>query len=124
MVCTGRLASGDQVMAFSDFKNMAQVQKEFAIRFREENFVVAPNVEPLAAFIKEFEFNRENIDLFTSEAARAEGVIFPILREVYKDYHDKFSLWIQKSVSFDDRLNGTPDYLVATKSALGKTVLE
>ena len=65
----------------------------------------------------------ENLPVFTSEGARTEAIIFPILREVYKDYSDKFVLWIQKSFSYNAKLNGTPDYLIATKSPLGKTVL-
>jgi hypothetical protein len=43
---------------------------------------------------------------------------------VYKSYHDRYSLWIQKAIAYNEKLNGTPDYLVATRSALGKTVLE
>jgi len=51
-------------------------------------------------------------------------VIFPILREVYKKYNEEFSLWVQKPISYDERLNGTPDYIVSKKSELGKTFLE
>ncbi len=111
-------------MAFSDYKNIAQVQKEFLVKYQEENFIAAQEIEPSALFLKEFEFSLENIDVYTSEGARAEAVIFPILREVYKSYHEKYSLWIQKAISYNERLNGTPDYLIGTKSALGKTVLE
>lgn len=32
-------------------------------------------------------------------------------------------LWIQKSFAYDAKLSGVPDYLIATKSPLGKTVL-
>jgi len=111
-------------MAFSDYKNIAQVQKEFGIKYQEENFIVAQDIAPPAFFQEEFEFNRENIDVYTSEASRTELVITPILREVYKKYHDKYSFWIQKSIAYNDQLNGTPDYIIATRSALGKTVLE
>jgi hypothetical protein len=111
-------------MAFSDYKNIGQIQREYQITYREETYLVAPEVEPPASFVAEFEFNRENIDVFTSEAARTEAVIFPVLREVYKGYHDRFSLWIQKPVAYSDALSGTPDYLIATRSELGKTVLE
>ena len=111
-------------MAFSDYKNIAQIQQEFNIKYHEENFIAAQVVQPPEIFLQEFEFTRENIDVFTSEAARTEAVIFPILREVYKNYHEKFALWIQKPVAYNDKLNGTPDYLIATKSPLGKTVLE
>jgi len=111
-------------MAFSDFKNIAQVQKEFGIKYQEENFIVSHDMTPPAPFQEEFEFNRENIDVYTSEGSRTELIITPILREVYKRYHDKYSFWVQKSIAYNDKLNGTPDYIIATRSALGKTVLE
>jgi hypothetical protein len=110
-------------MAFSDYKNIAQVQNEFALKYQEENFIVPTEVQPDAFFLREFAFTLAAIDVYTSEASRAEAVIFPILREVYKGYHERFALWIQKAIVYNDKLNGTPDYLVATKSALGKTVL-
>jgi hypothetical protein len=81
-------------------------------------------------------FTRENIDVFTSEAIPPEGaswnqeaartdlVITPVLREIYKQYHQSTSFWIQKSIAFTDQLQGTPDYMIATKSVLGKSVLE
>ena len=51
-------------------------------------------------------------------------MITPILREVYKKFHERYSFWIQKAISYNEKLNGTPDYLIATRSALGKTVLD
>ena len=110
-------------MAFSDYKNMAQVQKRFAITYREENYVIAHEVELPPQFVQEFLFNRDHIDIYTSEASRCEAIIFPILREVYKAYAQQYALWIQKSLFYDNDLSGIPDYIVATKSILGKTVL-
>lgn len=111
-------------MAFSDYKNISQVQQEFGIKYQEQSFIVAPSVEPPAHFREEFDFNQKNIAVFTSEAARTELVISPILREVYKKFYERYSFWIQKTISYNDKLNGTPDYLIATRSALGKTVLD
>ncbi|MFZ4765913.1 MAG: hypothetical protein ACOYMN_13265 [Roseimicrobium sp.] len=111
-------------MAFSDYKNIAQVQKEFRIKYQEENFIVVEQVEPSLHFREEYDFNQKNIDVFTSEAARTELVITPILREVYKNFHEQYSFWIQKPIAYNDKLNGTPDYLIATRSTLGKTVLD
>lgn len=110
-------------MSFSEYKELGQVQVEYNIRLDETDFVFANPVEPSEIFSIEFKFTTENLPVFTSEGARTEAVIFPILREVYKNYSDKFVLWIQKSFSYDAKLNGTPDYLIATKSPLGKTVL-
>lgn len=111
-------------MAFSDYKNVAQVQKEFNITYHEDNFVKPQPLELSSTFVAELAFSLENIDVFTSEASRTETIIFPILREVYKHYHQHYSLWIQKPLTYTDKLSGTPDYLVGTKSPLGKTVLE
>ncbi len=112
-------------MAFSDYENISQVQKRFAIRYKEEDFIVVQeDVGPSAGFVEEFEFNTEHLDIYTSEASRSETVIFPMLREVYKKYCYNYSLWIQKTVSYDDDLTGTPDYIISSKSELGKTVLE
>ncbi len=110
-------------MAFSDYKHISQVQQQFRIKYREEQFITAPPVEPPPQFIEEFNFNKENLDLYASEASRAELIILPALREVYKPYAAHAVLWIQKPVNYDAMLNGTPDYLLATRSELGKTVL-
>jgi len=111
-------------MAFSDYKHISQVQQQFQILYREERFIIAQNVQPAAHFLGEFTFNREYLDLYTSEGSRAELIILPILREVYKPYAQHYSLWIQKSLTYDEILTGTPDYIIATRSPLGKTVLE
>jgi hypothetical protein len=110
-------------MSFSNYKEIEQVQIEFNIRWKEENFINAKAIKISEEFLKEYQFKLEVIDFRASEAARTETLIFPILLEVYKDYHNKFSLWIQKSISAGKNLSGTPDYLVSIKSELGKTVL-
>lgn len=111
-------------MAFSDYKNISQVQQEFGIKYREESFIRPDAIEPTPVFRVEFEFNRENTDIFSSEASRANLVITPILREVYKEFYTHYSFWIQKTLTYNEKLTGAPDYIIATRSALGKTVLE
>lgn len=111
-------------MAFSDFKNIGEVQKKYRIKYKEDIFIKAPEVQLSEYFVKDFGFCKENMDAFSSDASRREVVISPILREVYKQYYTKYSFWIQKSISYDDILCGTPDYIFSEKSELGKTVLE
>lgn len=110
-------------MAFTDFKSLAQVQQEYKIKYSEETFISYIDLKPSDNFRNEFEFNLENIDVFTSEASRCENVIYPILREVYKSFVDKYTLWSHKPITYDHKLTGTPDYLISTKSELGKTIL-
>ena len=111
-------------MSFSKFKGIAEVQQEFGIRYLEDNFMIFQELPPSQNFIGDFEFSKQNIDVFSSEAARSEVVISPLLREVYKQHYQNYAFWIQKSIRYDDELSGTPDYLFSRRSPLGKTVLE
>ena len=84
-------------MAFSDYKNIAQLQTQFQIKYQEEDFITGQDIEPPQHFREEFEFNRVNLDMFSSEGARAEIIIFPILREAYKSYAERYSLGVMKN---------------------------
>jgi hypothetical protein len=114
----------DSTMAFSDYKHIYQVQTDYQIEYQENNFLIIAEYNPSNQIIAELEFNQKNIDIFSSEAARCETIIFPILREVYQNYAEKTALWIQKSIAYDEKLNGTPDYMISKRSPLGKTMLE
>ncbi|WP_424096832.1 hypothetical protein [Moorena producens] len=111
-------------MAFSDFKTIADVQKHYQIKYEEGTFIVSQDTEPPEIFLKDLEFYKETIDVFSSEASRSEIIISPLLRELYKKYYQTYAFWIQKSIFYDQVLSGTPDYIFSTKSELGKTVLE
>ena len=110
-------------MAFSDFKRISEVQEKFRIKYTASDFFKSEEAVPSAQFLEEFRFTMENVNVFSSEASRCEALIFPILRETYKAYVDTYALWIREPIIYDETLNGTPDYLVATKSELGMTVI-
>ena len=111
-------------MAFSDFKTISEVLEKFRIRYAESDFFhIQEPLGPSEHFLQDFAFCREHIDVFASEAARCEAIIFPILKEIYKRYADRYALWIQKPITYDETLNGTPDYLISTKSELGRPVV-
>lgn len=111
-------------MAFSDYKTLSQVQREYQIKYDEGTFIEKKSIAPTDHFVTEFNFNIRTMDAFSSEAARCELLIFPILREAYKKLSTEIALWIQKPINYDEKLSGTPDYLFAKRSPLGKTVLE
>jgi len=111
-------------MAFSDFKVLSDVQQKYQIKYAEGDFINSQPQTPSESFLADFEFNKENIDIFSSEASRSEIIISPLLREVYKNHYADYSFWIQKKISYDSTLSGTPDYIFSRRSALGKTVLE
>ncbi|MFZ9737232.1 MAG: hypothetical protein ACO3EZ_04400 [Prochlorotrichaceae cyanobacterium] len=111
-------------MSFSQFKTIADVQKIYNIKYQEASFIKAIDIEVPLGLIEDLQFNQEYIDVFSSEAARSELIISPLLRSVYKNHRQNYSFWIQKSIEFDQDLCGTPDYMFSKRSALGKTVLE
>ena len=110
-------------MAFTDFKSPDEVQQEYQIKYIEENFLKMLPVHPSQHFIDEYEFKNDNFDIFGSEAARCENVIYPILFEVCKKFVKGYSLWSHRSITADTKLTGTPDYMISTRSHLGKNVL-
>ena len=110
-------------MAFSDFKTISEVQEKFRITYSEDDFVEAEPSTPSTEFLRDFEFTREHINVFASEASRCEAIIFPVLKENYKAYADQYALWIKQSIAYDAVLNGVPDYFISTRSELGKTVV-
>ncbi|MDJ0702406.1 MAG: hypothetical protein QNJ46_03920 [Leptolyngbyaceae cyanobacterium MO_188.B28] len=111
-------------MAFSDFKNIAEVQRQYGIKYVEQAFIKAKDQSPPEAFWRDYEFYRDTVDIFSSEASRSEIIISPLLREVYKNHYQHYSFWIQKNLAYDAKLSGTPDYIFSERSPLGKTVLE
>jgi hypothetical protein len=111
-------------MAFTDFKSADEVQKAYQVRYEENDFLSLTPKAPPDYFVQEFEFNRDNFDIFSSEASRCEAVIYPILREACKSFVSDYSLWSHKSIAADAILTGTPDYIVAKRSNLGKNVLD
>ena len=112
-------------MAFSDFKAIPEVQERFRIKHTDNDFitVVETASTPSEQFLQELAFSRQYIDVFTSESARCEAIIFPVLREVYKEYAEDYALWIKKPITYDETLSGTPDYFISTRSELGMLVV-
>ncbi len=111
-------------MAFTDFKSADQVQQAYQIRYGEQDFLSFAPQSLSDSFISDFEFNQEHFDIFSSEASRCEAVIYPLLREACKSFVRDYSLWSHKSITADAVLTGTPDYLIAKRSPLGKNVLD
>lgn len=112
-------------MAFTDFNSADEVQQAYRIVYTETEFLHFEPKSPPPSWRAEFEFGLRHFDVFTSEASRCEAVIYPVLREVCKAFIAEYALWSHKSIAAEDdaRLFGTPDYLIARRSELGKNVL-
>ena len=107
-------------MAFSDFKAIPDVQEKFKITYAIDNLLGTEEIiNPSEQFLNELEFSMQHINVFVSEGARCETLIYPILREVYKGYADGYALWVKKPLVYDQTLSGIPDYFISTRSELG-----
>jgi hypothetical protein len=111
-------------MAFGSYKTIGAVVKEFQVTYTEANFI-----ETLPFKISDY--FREDLLLMmregvvdNSEFAICENLIYPVLKEIWKHYRSKFLLWSHQSLSFDEKLSGFPEYILAKRSPLGKVVFD
>jgi len=51
-------------------------------------------------------------------------LIYLILKEIWKPYSSKFTLWSHQLLTYDDALSGFPEYILAMRSPLGKVVFD
>jgi hypothetical protein len=111
-------------MSFDSYRNIGEVLKEYNIISSEGNFIIETPINIREAFKEDLEFSLREFNFEDSEYAICEAVIFPILKEIYRNYREDFTLWSHKSLTYDEKLCGVPDYLIAKKSPLGKEVFE
>jgi hypothetical protein len=105
------------------FSTIGEVLKEFQVFYTEANFIVeiAFNVS---------NYFREDLELVMREGvvdnsdAICENLIYPVIKEVWKQYLNNFILWSHQALTFDNNLSGFPEYILAKKSPLGKVVFD
>lgn len=110
-------------MAFRDFDSIAAVQQRYQIVYEDGEIITPLTLAPSAAFIDDYDFTMQHINVLGSETSRCESIIFPVLKDVFRHYADNLALWSHPSLAVDKELTGIPDYIVATRSSLGKTVM-
>ena len=111
-------------MSFDSFKSIAEVLTEYQITSTSDRFL-APLTFPIPdSFRNDLAFYQAELTFDESESAVCEMILFPILSTVYRQHYQKLSLWSHKAITYDDRLTGVPDYMVAKRSPLGKVVLD
>ncbi|MEA5501410.1 hypothetical protein VB834_06270 [Limnoraphis robusta Tam1] len=111
-------------MSFDSYKNISEVLQEFQITAIEAEFIIESKIEVRSVFQEDLEFCLREFSFEESEYAVCEMIIFPILKELYRRYRNEFTLWSHKAIIYDEKLSGTPDYILAQRSTLGKQVFE
>jgi hypothetical protein len=111
-------------MAFSNYKDIATVLKEFQITYTEANFMNEVEFSISDYFREDLETVMQDGVPSASEFSICENLIYPILKEVWKCYRSNFVLWGHKSLTYDENLSGFPEYILARRSPLGKVVFD
>lgn len=111
-------------MAFRKFKEIGEVLTTFDIVYESTEFVQLGQVQLPQTLADEMKYTIKHLPYKISEAAIGEMIIFPILKEVWRKYDSKLTLWSHKSISFGKDLSGIPDYMIATQSKHGMVVLD
>jgi len=111
-------------MSFSNFKSLGATVKELQVIFTEDSFVKQATFPVSAYFQQDLEYVMREGVVNNSEFAICENLIYPILKEVWKAYSSKFTLWSHQMLTCDDLLSGYPEYVLAKRSPLGKVVFD
>jgi hypothetical protein len=111
-------------MPFSNYKSISAVAKEFQINYLRDNFIVETEFALSEVFRNELEliFNDGVFD--NSGIAICENIIYPVLKEVWKNYRSNFILWSHQTLVYNENLSGIPDYILAKRSPLGTVVFD
>jgi hypothetical protein len=111
-------------MPFSAYKTIDTVVKEFQITYTQSNFIIETEFNITDYFREDLEIVMQDGAADCSEFAICENLIYPVLKEVWKQYRRKFILWSHKSLTYDEKLSGFPEYILAKKSPLGNVVFD
>ena len=111
-------------MSFESYRSIAQVIEEFQITAIDRDFLEPFPLEISEAFREDLAFSLQAFNVDDSEYSVCEAVIFPILKTIYRNYYDAFVLWSHKMLTYDSNLTGVPDYILASRSPLSKTIFK
>jgi hypothetical protein len=111
-------------MSFESYRSIAQVVEEFQITTIDRDFLELLPLEISDVFREDLAFTLKAFNVDGSEYGVCETVIFPILKTVYRHYHETFVLWSHRTLTYDSNLTGIPDYILASRSPLSKTIFK
>ncbi|MFN5893390.1 MAG: hypothetical protein ACK45Z_12275 [Dolichospermum sp.] len=111
-------------MAFSNYKSISSVIKKFQIKYVQSNFMLEVEFPAKESFKEELDLLFTDGVIDNSEDAICENLIYPVLKEVWKPYRSKLTLWSHEALAYDEDLSGIPDYTVAQRNSLSTIVFD
>jgi hypothetical protein len=105
-------------MTFSEFPTLETALEKLQIIGQERSFVAPlPHTVP-EWFVQRLELVCQ-LGYVKSEAEVAQGLIFPILLEVWNYYRDLLKIWAEAGLAAEG-LSGNPDYVVVRTAVPGQ----
>ncbi|MEM9163346.1 MAG: hypothetical protein AAGC54_09785 [Cyanobacteria bacterium P01_F01_bin.4] len=111
-------------MSFSAYKSLGETLKEFQITYTEAHFIQDVPFEISDYFRQDLQLMMDDAVVDNSEYAICENLVYPVLKEVWKQYRSQFILWSHEYLNADAQLSGFPEYILARRSPLGKVVFD
>ncbi|MGD1909509.1 MAG: hypothetical protein ACFB2X_01175 [Rivularia sp. (in: cyanobacteria)] len=111
-------------MAFSNYKSISAVIKKFQIQYIQKNFMLEVDFPVKDSFKEELDLLFIDGVVDNSENAICENLIYPVLKEVWKSYRNKLTLWSHEKLVYDEDLSGIPDYTVTQRNPLATIVFD
>ncbi len=111
-------------MAFSSYKIVGDVLQAFQVTYTEAEFMGAVGFSIPDYFREDLQTVMREGVVYSTEFTICENLIYPVLKEVWKQYSSKFTLWSHRSLTYTDTLSGFPEYILAKRSPLGKVVFD
>lgn len=110
--------------SFSTYKSLSETLLEFQITYTEDNFMQEVPFAVSDYFRDDLKLMMEEAVVDSSEYAICENLIYPVLKEVWKQYRQHFILWSHHFLTDEASLSGFPEYILARRSPLGKIVFD
>ncbi|MGI2907555.1 hypothetical protein [Tolypothrix sp. VBCCA 56010] len=111
-------------MPFSNYKSISAVLKKFQIKYVQTNFVIEKEFPVKDDFKSELDLLFTDGVIDNSESAICENLIYPVLKEVWKFYRSKLTLWSHQTLIYDEDLSPVPDYIVTQRNPLATIVFD
>ncbi len=111
-------------MIFNNYTTIGNLINKFHINYIEGNYIPATKIKISKYFLVDLQLVINDRVFENSQEAICESIIYPILKEVWKPYRKKLTLWSHQPLSPGNELSWVPDYLITKQSPLGRVVLD
>ena len=110
--------------SFSSYRNLSETLLEFQITYTEDSFIQELPFAVSDYFRDDLQLMMAEGAVNSSEYAICENLIYPVLKEVWKQYRQHFILWSHHFLTDEASLSRFPEYILARRSPLGKVVFD